>query len=59
MKIVGVRWTKIVNLLLIECSCGHKFEHRADRWNVECPECHKNEHLAKLRECRKVMEVGL
>jgi len=50
MKIMGARWTPKVNMLLIHCSCNSTFEVRADRWNVRCPSCGKDEHLSKLRD---------
>lgn len=50
MKIVGARWTPGINMMVIACSCGRQFEHRADRWIVHCPQCKRQEHLGSLRE---------
>lgn len=50
MKIIGASWTVEVNMLKIACSCGIRFKHRADVWNVECPKCGTRAHLKVLRE---------
>ena len=50
MQIVNARWTQAVNMLTIECGCGTQFEHRADRWHVSCPSCHRRDHLENIRE---------
>lgn len=53
MRIVGARWTPVVNNLFIVCGiggCEKIFAHRADRWWVICPACHRRESLAVLRE---------
>lgn len=49
MKIVDATWTPSVNLLLIRCSCGNEFWHRADRWHVKCAVCGFAYHLTPLR----------
>jgi Zn finger protein HypA/HybF involved in hydrogenase expression len=48
-RIVGARWTPLVNMLELDCD-GRRFEHRADRWNVRCPHCGGIENLAVLRD---------
>jgi len=50
MRIVDARWTSLVNLLRVQCSCGHIFEHQADRWVAKCPACGRRESLRKIRE---------
>lgn len=53
MRIVNARWAKSVNLLQIKCTCeipDFEFEHRADRWNVQCPNCGAKARLGTLRE---------
>lgn len=50
MKIVGACWTAEVNMLKIACGCGIRFQHRADRWRVECPKCGACASLKVLRE---------
>lgn len=59
MRIVGARWTPVVNMLFIVCGidgCKKIFAHRADRWWALCPVCHQRENLAVLREryCNEV-----
>lgn len=50
-RIIDARWTKTVNMLTIRCGkCMSIFEHRADRWQVRCPECGKQAGLNKLRK---------
>lgn len=49
MRITGARWTSNVNILAITCCCGREFEHKANRWNVECPLCRRIENLAEVR----------
>lgn len=50
MHIKDVRWTPVVNMLIIECDNHHTFEHRADRWQVRCPECGDHRNLGRLRQ---------
>jgi len=50
MKIINSEWTPQVNMLAIECDCGRQFSHRADRWKIECPICHRTDNLAFLRK---------
>jgi hypothetical protein len=50
MKILDAEWFEDVNRLIIECNyCGCKFDHRADRWIVECP-CGQTADLGNLRD---------
>lgn len=49
MNIIDVYWTKIINILVIECDCKNIIKHRSDRWNVFCNKCGKKENLGKLR----------
>ena len=49
MKQVDARWTPKVNLLVVECDCGHIFQHRVDRWKMRCPQCNKTESINALR----------
>jgi hypothetical protein len=50
-KIVDVKWTPRVNMLLVKCGhCDAVFEHRSDRWTVRCPSCQAQFGLAKMRE---------
>lgn len=58
MRIEDGRWTKKVNMLKIECTCGNYFEHRTDRWNVRCPNCYRRDSLYDIRiryfkECQR------
>lgn len=53
MKISNARWTDDVNMLIIECICGKRFEHRADRWIVKCPYCFRQDHLQRMRLLEK------
>jgi len=50
MKIIDARWTPQINILLILCTCGNTFEHRADRWRCRCFNCHREERLDKIRD---------
>lgn len=50
MMIVDARWTSRVNMLIVRCDCGNKWEHRADRWRVSCPQCGRSERLDMVRE---------
>ncbi len=50
MIIIDADWTPRYNLLTIACSCGCRFQHRADRWKVTCPDCKRSENLAAIRE---------
>lgn len=43
-------WGLDVNRLLMECGCGHRWHHRADRWRISCPRCRKAENLGRVRE---------
>lgn len=52
MKIITAKWLATTNQLLIECKCGNRFYHNANRWSVECPKCHKEKNLKQLREIR-------
>lgn len=47
MKIIDARWTPRVNMLLIECLCGNRFEHRSDRWIVRCRRCGREGYPAE------------
>jgi len=48
LKIITARWTPQVNILLIQCECGRKFKHPANRKIVKC-ECGKIENLFDIR----------
>lgn len=50
MKIIDVYWTKYRNRLIIECACGNKIDHPADKWKVHCNNCGYKENLGKIRE---------
>jgi len=49
MRIVDVRWTPAINMLVIACECGRRFEHRADRWMVRCS-CGRREQIEEMRD---------
>jgi hypothetical protein len=49
-RIMDVRWTNKVNMLIIKCYCGEMYEHRADRWVMQCPHCRKKFNLFQARE---------
>ena len=50
MRIIGSRWTKLVNVLTVRChECGTRFPHRADDWRVVCPVCGETAWLDALR----------
>ena len=50
MRITNARWTAEINYLAIKCDCGAKFERRADRVKVVCPECGKIGNMHKIKE---------
>ena len=50
LKIVDVKWTESVNILVIECECGTKILHPADRWIVRCKDCKAYANLKDLRD---------
>jgi hypothetical protein len=50
MRIVDAHWTEAINMLVIACTCGSRFEHRSDRWSVRCPGCRRDAHLGVLRD---------
>lgn len=59
MRIIDARWTPTINYLIIECECGLRFVHRADRWKVRCHHvgltgiikgCEATAHLGELRQ---------
>jgi len=50
IKILDAYWTERVNVLILICQCGCRFEHKASRWNVMCPKCGYFDHLSKIRE---------
>lgn len=54
MKIIDARWTPRVNMLMIECNCGNRFEHRADRWIVKCMNCMRQDHLQRMRTLKLI-----
>ena len=49
MKIIDATWTPKVNMLTIECACGHQWGHRSDRWRVWCAKCGATESLGVIR----------
>lgn len=49
MKLVSVRWTPIVNLGTVECSCGARWDIRLDRYSVKCPKCGSITNIVLLR----------
>ena len=50
MRIVDVRWTPVVNMYVVQCECGAKFEHRADRWRATCQKCGASVGVQELRD---------
>jgi predicted RNA-binding Zn-ribbon protein involved in translation (DUF1610 family) len=50
MRLRDAEWTPEINLLLIDCDCGQRIKHRADRWKVRCPACGREDNLHRLRE---------
>lgn len=50
MKIVDARWTPQVNMYVVQCECGTKFEHRSDRWRATCPRCGASVNVQELRD---------
>jgi rRNA maturation endonuclease Nob1 len=50
MQIIGAEWTSVVNMLLIQCGCGARFKHRADRQHIRCKSCGSYANLHQLRE---------
>uniref|UniRef100_A0A6H2A5R6 Uncharacterized protein n=1 Tax=viral metagenome TaxID=1070528 RepID=A0A6H2A5R6_9ZZZZ len=51
MKILDIRWTPTINILVINCGrCDTIFEFRIDRWNVRCPTCGMPTGMDKLRK---------
>jgi hypothetical protein len=49
IAITGARWTPRVNMIQMKCQCGKVFEHRADRWWAQCPECRNRDNLGPIR----------
>jgi hypothetical protein len=49
MRIVGARWRPETNILRIQCHCGHRFPHPANRSWIDCPECRAGANLHKVR----------
>lgn len=49
MQIVDVKWTSNVNILLIQCDCGHQFGHKSNKWIVWCPICNRQAKIGDLR----------
>ena len=43
-------WTFEVNVHIIQCECGNKIRHRADRWKVKCKKCKRTENLGVIRD---------
>ena len=51
MKILDIRWTSKINMLIIRCGrCDAIFEFRIDRWTVRCPTCGAQTGMDKLRK---------
>jgi len=48
MKIIGAVWAPTSNRMAIECDCGRKFWHPANRWIATCPSCGLRCHKEKL-----------
>jgi hypothetical protein len=55
VKILRARPTRHFLYLLIQCRCGKKFGHRADRHTIVCYKCGR---LATLREVRGARALG-
>ena len=49
MRIIDAVWRSAINWLIIECRCGEKFEHRANKWLITCPRCGNKENLHSVR----------
>jgi len=47
---VDTIWTFEVNVHIIQCECGNKIRHRADRWKVKCKKCKRTENLGVIRD---------
>jgi len=50
MKLIHTSWTPEVNMHVIACDCGKRFEHRADRFKVRCQSCGNAADLGVLRD---------
>lgn len=50
MTIVDAYWTPAVNILKIQCDCGHMFYQRSDRQNVKCSNCKATQNLHAIRQ---------
>lgn len=48
MKILDASWTPQINILTIQCDCGLRLAHRADRWKIQC-DCGQVAYLDDLR----------
>jgi hypothetical protein len=57
MKLIDEEQSYRADVLLIECECGTKIRHRADRWRVSCP-CGKTEEVIKIRQQDISVEKG-
>lgn len=58
MKILAVRWTPQVNILLIGCECGLKFDHRADRRYGRCS-CGRVADVIQLKQTSDLKNLRL
>lgn len=52
-KIIDAKWHPKVNYLLIECGCGNRFWHRADRRKITCHKC------LTMADCMKLKDKGM
>ena len=48
--IVDCRWTPQVNILVLKCPCGMRYDQRADRWVTVCPWCTHRDDLFHVRQ---------
>jgi len=56
MEIIDARWTPVVNMLLLECICGRRFEHPANRTWARCT-CGRSWNILKLKQFSKMKNL--
>lgn len=49
MKMVDARWSRRVNMLTIQCDCGARFDHPANRRIMQCPKCRRTASVETVR----------
>jgi acetone carboxylase gamma subunit len=58
LTIANAIWEPAIVMLVIQCSCGHQFNHRADRWRVRCLVCGEEDSLEMIRHRHRRVLLG-